>query len=68
VAVGLKEGDSVFANPRTGVNLTDASTDFPASVETSIQNLTFHDLRHTFGTRLADSGVDIVKITAREQR
>jgi integrase len=25
-------------------------------------NLTFHDLRHTFGTRLADLGVDIVKI------
>ena len=27
-----------------------------------INNLTFHDLRHTFGTRLADAGVDIVKI------
>jgi len=22
----------------------------------------FHDLRHTFGTRLADAGVDVVKI------
>jgi integrase len=27
-----------------------------------VLNLTFHDLRHTFGTRLADAGVDIVKI------
>src|SRR6266496_712441 len=25
-------------------------------------NFTFHDLRHTFGTRLADAGVDVVKI------
>ena len=23
---------------------------------------TFHDLRHTFGTRLADAGVDVVEI------
>ena len=26
------------------------------------KNFTFHDLRHTFGTRLADAGVDVVKI------
>ena len=25
-------------------------------------DFTFHDLRHTFGTRLADAGVDVVKI------
>jgi hypothetical protein len=27
-----------------------------------ITHFTFHDLRHTFGTRLADAGVDVVKI------
>jgi integrase len=27
-----------------------------------LTNFTFHDLRHTFGTRLADAGVDVVKI------
>src|SRR5687768_9169481 len=30
--------------------------------EAGIANFTFHDLRHTFGTRLADAGVDVVKI------
>ena len=30
--------------------------------EAGITNFTFHDLRHTFGTRLADAGVDVVKI------
>jgi integrase len=28
----------------------------------ALPNFTFHDLRHTFGTRLADAGVDVVKI------
>ena len=27
-----------------------------------ITHFTFHDLRHTFGTRLADAGVDVVKV------
>lgn len=30
--------------------------------EASITDFTFHDLRHTIGTRLADAGVDVVKI------
>ena len=30
--------------------------------EAGITNFTFHDLRHTFGIRLADAGVDVVKI------
>jgi integrase len=27
-----------------------------------ITNFTFHDLGHTFGTRLADTGIDVVQI------
>jgi len=30
--------------------------------EAGITDFRFHDLRHTFGTRLADAGVDVVKI------
>src|SRR6185369_6432170 len=34
----------------------------PACREASITDFRFHDLRHTFGTRLAEAGVDVVKI------
>ena len=30
--------------------------------QAGITDFRFHDLRHTFGTRLADAGVDVVKI------
>jgi len=33
-----------------------------ACLAAEIVGLTFHDLRHTFGTRLADAGCDAVKI------
>jgi integrase len=60
---GLSDDDFVFINPQTGVQLTDVKRGFRSACrETGILNLTFHDLRHTFGTRLADAGVDIVKI------
>jgi integrase/recombinase XerD len=50
-------------NSRTGMSLTDVKHGFGSACrEAKIHNLTFHDLRHTFGTRLADAGVDIVKI------
>jgi integrase len=29
--------------------------------DAGIEDFTFHDLRHTFGTRLAASGVDVAK-------
>ncbi len=31
--------------------------------KTGIQNFHFHDLRHTFATRLAQRGIDIYKIS-----
>jgi len=45
--------------PTTGA----AKKSFSAACrEASITDFRFHDLRHTFGTRLADTGVDVVKI------
>lgn len=53
----------VFTNPDTGTRYTDVKKSFSAACrEAGITNFTFHDLRHTFGTRLADAGVDVVKI------
>ena len=51
----------VFTNPDTGTRYTDVKKSFSAACrEAGITNFTFHDLRHTFGTRLADAGVDVV--------
>jgi integrase len=53
----------VFTNPDTGTWYTDVKKSFSAACrEASITNFTLHDLRHTFGPRLADAGVDVVKI------
>ena len=53
----------VFTNPDTATRYTDVKKSFSAACrEAGITNFTFHDLRHTFGTRLADAGVDVVKI------
>src|SRR6266540_3089418 len=57
------EAEYVFTNPDTGTRYTDIKKSFSAACrEAGITNFTFHDLRHTFGTRLADAGVDVVKI------
>ena len=65
--LGLRDqaGDAeyVFTNPDTETRYTDIKKSFSAACrEAGITNFTFHDLRHTFGTRLADAGVDVVKI------
>jgi integrase len=60
---GLSDDDFVFMNSRTGVQLTDVKHGFKSACrDAGVLDLNFHDLRHTFGTRLADAGVDIVKI------
>ena len=42
---------------------SDVKKSFSAACrEADITNFTFHDLCHTFGARLADAGVDVVKI------
>ncbi len=53
----------VFANPDTGRPMTDVKHSFTTAVRAAgLEDFTFHDLRHTFGTRLAASGADVVKI------
>ena len=57
------DSEYVFTNPDTATRYTDIKKSFSAACrEAGITNFTFHDLRHTFGTRLADAGVDVVKI------
>ena len=57
------DAEYVFTNPDTRTRYTDIKKSFSAACrEAGVTNFTFHDLRHTFGTRLADAGVDVVKI------
>jgi integrase len=48
-----EDGGFVFTSARTGVNLTEVKRAFKrACREAEIENLRFHDLRHTVATRL----------------
>ena len=50
----------VFPNPKTGKPLTTVKTAFVAACRRAgIAGLRFHDLRHTFGSRLVEKGADI---------
>jgi len=50
----------VFPNPKTRRPRTSIKTAFNAAKRrTGIQNLRFHDLRHTVVSRLVEAGVDI---------
>jgi integrase len=53
--------DYVFANADTGPPYTNVGKAFgPACREAGIQDLTFHDLRHTFASRLREADVDAI--------
>ncbi len=53
----------VFINPDTGKPFVDVSRSFDATCKRAgIENLTFHDLRHAFATRLIDAGADIITV------
>jgi integrase len=57
------DAEYVFVNPDTGTRYTDVKKSFSAACrKAGIADFRFHDLRHTFGTRLGDAGVDVVKI------
>lgn len=56
-------GGYLFFNPRTGKPLFDVKTAFRAALRRSgIPHCRYHDLRHTFGTRLDARGVGIATI------
>jgi integrase len=56
-------GGFVFVSPQTGKRLNNIKRSFKnACKRAGIDNFTFHDLRHSAGTRLADAGVNIVVI------
>jgi len=55
--------DYVFVNPKTNGPYGDVKNAFNAACERAkIEGLRFHDLRHTFATRLVQAGVDIITV------
>ncbi len=60
VALRIDAGssDGIFTNPRTNVSIKDIKHGFvSACIDAKLEDFRFHDLRHTFATRLADQGV-----------
>jgi len=52
--------DLVFPSPVTGKRYDNITKAFKAVLETAqIENFRFHDLRHTFGTRLSIGGIEL---------
>ncbi len=50
----------VFTNPETGKQYLDMKTGFKGALKRAgIEGLRFHDLRHTFASRLIEKGADI---------
>jgi len=58
-------GDYVFVSPKTGGRLTDVKRAFRNACSLAgINDLVWHDLRATFGTRLGEAGFDAFTIAA----
>ena len=54
------ESEYVFTNPKTGKPYTDIKRSFTSACEKAgIEDLHFHDLRHTFASRLVRNGFDL---------
>jgi excisionase family DNA binding protein len=58
-----ENAEYVFPNPETGLRYTEVKKSFKnACKKAGIKDLRFHDLRHTFATRLIESGVDLITV------
>lgn len=58
-----KTSEYVFVNPETGIQFFDIKKCFKfLCKQANIENLRFHDLRHTAATRMVASGVDLVTV------
>ncbi|NHJ32262.1 MAG: tyrosine-type recombinase/integrase [Asgard group archaeon] len=56
-------GEFLFTNPETGKPFKEVKTAFKAACRRAkISNLRFHDLRHTFASRLVEKGVDLITV------
>jgi integrase len=57
-------GDYLFFNDRTGKPILDTKTGFQKAVRRAgIPHIRFHDLRHTFATRLVVRGADLATVS-----
>lgn len=53
----------VYANPKTGKPYLDVKIGFKAACRrANIEGLRFHDLRHTFASRLVERGIDLITV------
>lgn len=57
--------DYLFANPKTGKPIADIKNAFTGACEDAgLEDLRFHDMRHTAATRMGEAGVDPFTIAA----